>query len=136
MAYGKYTDLTKRIQSGKVLRDKAFEISSNPKCDGYQRGFSSMVFKFFDKSSAADSGIQSISNQQLAIELHKLISKKFERRRVYSSFKDNIWGVDLADMQLISKYNKEIRYSLYANDLFSKYAWVVILKDKEGVTIL
>ena len=135
MAYGKYTDLTKRIQSGKVLRDKAFEISSNPKCDGYQRGFSSMVFKFFDKSSAADSGIQSISNQQLAIELHKLISKKFERRRVYSSFKDNIWGVDLADMQLISKYNKGIRYSLYANDLFSKYAWVVILKDKEGVTI-
>ena len=122
MAYGKYTDLTKRIQSGKVLRDKAFEISSNPKCDGYQRGFSSMVFKFFGKSSAADSGIQSMSNQQLTNELHKLISKKFERRRVYSSFKDNIWGVDLADMQLISKYNKEIRYSLYANDLFSKYA--------------
>ena len=64
-----------------------------------------MLFKFFDKSSAADSGIQSISNQQLAIELHKLISKKFERRRVYSSFRDNIWGVDLADMQ----FNKQIQ---------------------------
>ena len=103
MAYAKYIDLTKRIQSGKVLRDKPFEILINPKCDGYQRGFSSMVFKFFDKSSAADSGIQSMSNQQLANELHKLISQKFERRRVYSSFKDNIWGVNLADMQLIGK---------------------------------
>ena len=52
-----------------------------------------------------------------------------------SSFRDNIWGVDLADMQLISKYNKGIRYLLCAIDLFSKYAFVVPLKDKKGVTI-
>ena len=50
-------------------------------------------------------------------------------------FKDNIWGVDLADMQLISKYNKGIRYLLCAIDLFSKYAFVVSLKDKKGITI-
>ena len=54
---------------------------------------------------------------------------------MYSSFKDNIWGADLADMQLISKYNKGIRYILCAIDLFSKYAFVVPLKDKKGVTI-
>ena len=54
---------------------------------------------------------------------------------MYSSFKDNIWGVDLADMQLISKYNKGIRYLLCAIDLFSKYAFVVPLKDKKGTTI-
>ena len=54
---------------------------------------------------------------------------------MYSSFKDNIWGVDLADMQLKSKYNKEIRYLLWAIDLFSKYAFVVPLKDKKGATI-
>ena len=54
---------------------------------------------------------------------------------MYSSFKDNIWGVDLGDMQLISKYNKGIRYLLYVIDLFSKYAWVVPLKDKKGATI-
>ena len=54
---------------------------------------------------------------------------------MYSSFKDNIWGVELADMQLISKYNKRIRYLLCAIDLFSKYAFVVPLKDKKGVTI-
>ena len=55
---------------------------------------------------------------------------------MYSSFKDNIWGVDLADMQLISKYNKSIRYLLCVIDLFSKYAFVVPLKDKKGTTIV
>ena len=54
---------------------------------------------------------------------------------MYPSFKDNIWGVDLADMQLISNYNKGIRYLLCAIDLFSKYAYVVPLKDKKGTTI-
>ena len=54
---------------------------------------------------------------------------------MYSSFKDNIWGVDLADMQLISKHNKGIKYLLCVIDLFSKYAWVVPLKDKKGITI-
>ena len=55
---------------------------------------------------------------------------------MYSSFKDNIWGVDVADMQLISKYNKGIRYLLCAIDLFSKYVFVVPLKDKKGPTII
>ena len=61
---------------------------------------------------------------------------KCKKRKVYSSFKDNTWGVDLADMQLISKYNKGIRYLLCAIDLFSKYAFVVPLKDKKGTTIV
>ena len=73
-------------------------------------------------------------NQQLANELHKPIYKKFKRRKVNSSFKNIIWDVDLVDMQLISKYNKEIRYILCVIDIFSKYAWVVPLKDKKGVT--
>ena len=93
MAYGKYKDLTKRTQSDKVLRDKAFEIASNPKYDGYQRRLASMVFKFFDKKSTG-SEISSISNQQLADELHKPIIRKFKRRKVYSSFKEYIWGLD------------------------------------------
>ena len=53
----------------------------------------------------------------------------FKKRKLYSSFKDNIWGIYLAGMQLISKYNNGIRYLLYATDLFSKYAFVVPLKD-------
>ena len=55
---------------------------------------------------------------------------------MYSSFKDKIWVVDLVDMQLISKYNKGIRYVLCAIDLFSKYAFVVTLKDEKGVSIV
>ena len=61
---------------------------------------------------------------------------QFEKRRVYSTFKDNIWGVDLADMQLLSKYNKGIRFFLCVIDIFSKYAWVVPLKDKKGISIV
>ena len=77
-----------------------------------------------------------MSNQQLANELHKSITRKSKERKVYSSFKDNIWVVDLADMQLINKYNKEIGYLLCIIDLFSKYVWVVPLKDKKRVTIV
>ena len=55
---------------------------------------------------------------------------------MYSSIKDNIWGVDLADMQSVSKYNKEIKYLLCAIDLFSKYVWVIHLKDKKGTSIV
>ena len=55
---------------------------------------------------------------------------------MYSSFRDNIWGVDFADMQSLSKYNKGAKYLLCAIDLFSKYAWVVPLKDKKGTSIV
>ena len=135
LAYGKSKDLAKRTQSDKVLRDKAFKIASDPKYDGYQRGLASMVYKFFDKKSSG-SGIINESNYQLANELHKPIIRKFKKRKIYSSFRDNIWGVDLADMQLLSKYNKGIKYLLCAIDLFSKYAWVIPLKDKKGVSIV
>ena len=56
--------------------------------------------------------------------------------KVYSSFRYNTWGVDLADMQSLSKYNKGIRYLLCAIGLFSKYAWVFPLKDKKGTIIV
>ena len=96
-----------------------------------------MVYKFFDKKSKG-AGIKNEikENQQLANELHKLIIRKFKKRKVYSSFKDNIWGVDLADIQLISKYNKEIRYHLCAIDLFSKYACAGPLKDNKKELLL
>ena len=75
-------------------------------------------------------------NYQLANELHKPIIKKFKKRKVYSSFKDNIWGVNLADMQSLSRYNKGFKYLLCAIDLFSKYAWVIPIKDKKGTSIV
>ena len=97
----------------------------------------SMAYEFFDNKSKG-SGIKNKikENQQLANELHKPIIRKFKKRKVYSPLKDNIWGVDLADMQLISKYNEGIRYILCAIDLFSKYALVVPLKDEKGVSII
>ena len=127
--------MAKGTQSGKVLRDKALKIASDPKYDGYQRGLASMVYKFFDKKSSG-SGIINESNYQLANELHKPIIRKFKKRKVYSSFRDNIWGVDLADMQSLSKYNKGIKYLLCAIDIFGKYTWVVPLKDKRRITIV
>ena len=105
MAYGKSKDLVKRTQSDKVLKDKAFKIASDSIYDGYQRGLASMVYKFFDKISKR-SGITNESNYQLANELQKPIIKKLKKRKVHSSFKDNIWGIDLADMQSLNKYNK------------------------------
>ena len=135
MAYGKSKDLAKRTQSDKVLRDKALKIASDQKYDRYQRGLVSMVYKCFEKKSSG-SGIANESNYHLANELHKPIIQKFKKRKVYSSFRDNIWGVDLADMQSLSKYNKGNKYLLCAIDLFSKSVRVVPIKDKKGTSIV
>ena len=134
-AYADHKDLINRTKADKVLRDKAYNIASNPKYDGYQRGLASMVYKFFDKRSMG-SGTAKPSSSILADELHKPIIKKFEKRKVYLQFKDNIWGVDLADMQSLSRKNKGIKYLLCVIDLYSKYAFVIPLKDKKGIRIL
>ena len=138
MANGDFKDLKRRTFSDKVLRDKAFNIAKNPKCDGYQRGLASMVYKFFDKKSKGN-GVANNEIKQLLIlaeELHKPIIRNFKERTVYSGFKDNIWGVDWADMQSLSKYNKWIKNLLCAINLFSKYVWVIPLKDKKGVSMI
>ena len=105
-----------------------------------------MAYKSFDKKSTfltdksvAGGGVANNEikqNFQLAEELHKPILRKFKKRKVYSGFTDNIWGADLADMQLISKFNKGFRFLLCVNDIFSKYAWVVALKDKVLVLLI
>ena len=124
IAYNKFKVLKKRTQSDIVLQNKSFKVASNSRYNGYAKGLASMAYKFFDKKSKG-SGLK---NQQLANELHKPIIRKFKKRRVYSSVKDNIWGVDLADMQLISKYNKGIKYLLCVTDL--------CVTDKKGTSIV
>ena len=85
-----------------------------------------MVYKFFDKKSKGR-GVSTRANkstpqsEQLAEELHKPIIRKFKKRNVHSAFKDNIWGANLADMQLIIKFNKGVRFLLCVIDIFSKY---------------
>ena len=98
-----------------------------------------MVYNSFEKKSkgsgiAVNIGLE--SSKQLAKELHKPIIRNFKKGRLYSGFKYNIWGADLAYMQLISKFNKGFRFLLYVIDIFSKYAWIIPLKDKKGVGIV
>ena len=80
MAYGDFKDLAKRTATDKVLRDKAFKITSDQKYDGYQRGLASMVYKIFDKTSQ-ESSIVNKENTQLANELHKPIIRKFKKKK-------------------------------------------------------
>ena len=125
MAYGDFKDLTRRRASDKVLRDKAFNIAKNLKYDGYQRELASMVYKFLDKKSTSGSGLANNEvkqNLQLAEKLHKPIIGNFKKSTVYSEFKGNIWGVELADIRLISNLNKRFRFLLCVIDSFSKYA--------------
>ena len=82
------------------------------------------------------SGTANEPNYQHADELHKPIIRKFKKRKVYASFRDNIWGGDLADMQSLSKCNKGNKYLLLAIDFICKQAWIVPLKDKKGVSIV
>ena len=94
-----------------------------------------MVYKFFDKKSIG-SGIARYSSSILADELHKPVIKKFNKRKIYLKFKENIWGVDLADKQSLGRKNKGIKYLLCAIDLYGKYAFVIPLKDKKGISIV
>ena len=139
-AYAKYEDVENRLISDQKLRNSAHDIAGNPIYDSYQRGLASMVYKFFDSKVAqldkkvmSGKGIK--NNKILAEELHKPVIKKFNKRKVYSQFKDNIWGRDLADMRLLSKQNKSSKYLLCVIDLFSKYTFAVPLKDKKGISI-
>ena len=143
MAYCKWKDFAKKTQWDKIVKDKAFKIASDPKYDGYQSRLVSMAYKIFDKKFSGRGVDTSLANKsattpnyQLENELHRQIIRIFKGRKVYSSFRDNIWGADLADMPSFSKYNKGIKYLLFAIDFFSKYAWIVPLKDKRGITIV
>ena len=131
IGHGDFKDLARRTAADKVLRDKAFNIAKDPKYDRYQRGLASMVYKFFDKKTVGRSIKSMPQNEQLAQKLHKPIIRKFKKRKVYSTFKDNIWGADLADMQIIIKFNKGFRFLLCVIDIFSKCTWVVPVKEKK-----
>ena len=95
-AYSDSKALTKRNVPDKILKNKAFDIAKDPKYDGYQRGLTSMVYKFFDSKVASPDKKSVVNikitpqNEQLAEELHKPIIRKFKKRKVYSTFKDDI----------------------------------------------
>ena len=135
VAYGDFKE--RFTAANKVLRDKTFDIAKNSQYDGYLRGLASMVAKFFDKKTSGR-GIknENISNKELAEELHKPIIRKFNKRKVHSTFIDNIWGAGLAGMQLISKFIKGFRCLLCIIGIYSKYTWVIPLKDNKVLQLL
>ena len=93
--------------------------------------------QWFINSSIKNSGIknENVSNKYLSKELQKPIIRKFIKGKVHSRFIDNIRGAGLADMELITKFNKAIRFLLCVIEIYSKYAWVIPLKDKKAITI-
>ena len=73
---------------------------------------------------------------EMRLKQHGVIYSDCKKRKLYSSFRDNIWGIDLADMQSLSKYDKGIKYLLCAIDIFGEYVWIVPLKDKKATSIV
>ena len=80
-----------------------------------------MIYTFFDKKFSCG---PIISNQQLAQELKKPFIRKYEKRKVHSPFKDNIWGADLADMQLID----------IIKEFVSHYRLLIFLVNMHGIS--
>ena len=87
------------------------------------------------KSSSRTVKNEIISNNELGEKLYKPVIRKFGKRKIHSPFIDNICIANLADMTLISKFNKGFRFLSYIIDIESKYAWVIALKDRQGITI-
>ena len=104
--------------------------------DGYQRGLASIVYKYFDKKTSGG-GIKNekTSNKELAEELRKPILRKFNKQKVHSSFISNFWGANLADIQLLNKLNKGVRFSWWIMDIYNKYTFVISLKDRKGIKV-
>ena len=94
-----------------------------------------VVYKFIDKRSLSRA-VNIARKKELAKELHKSIIKKVVKRKVQSSFIDYFWGAYFADLKLLCKFNKGIRFLLCVIDIFSKYVWVTTLKDKKSITII
>ena len=138
MAYGHFKNLNRTTAAGKVLRDQLFNIVKIQNMMDINVDLLQWFIHFLIKKTsggattlANKSAVQNknISNKELAEELHKTIIKKFDKRKVHSPIIDNIWDADLADMPLISKFKKGIRFLLSVIDIYSKHAWVVPLKD-------
>ena len=136
MVYENFKDLARRAALDKVLHNKALNTAKNPKYDGHQRGLASTVHSVFDKKSAwlsdksgKGSGFKSTikQNEQLAEELYKPVIRKFKKRKVHSSFKDNTQSADLTDMQLINKCTKRVRFLLRIQHIMKEN--LLLLKD-------
>ena len=105
-----------------MLRGQEIIIAKNTKYDGYQRQLASMVSKFFNEEFfGGNVKNENISNKGLATWLHKPIIRKFNKIKVNSSFIDNIWCGDLADVKWINKFNRGFRFLSFITDIYGIY---------------
>ena len=119
--HGYLKDLTRRTASDKILRDKEFSIAKNPKYDGYQRGFTSMVYKFFDEKTAGGAvKNETILNKELAEWLHKPITRKLKKRKSILTFYRQYLGCLFCRYAINNKFNKKNCFLLCVIDIFSK----------------
>ena len=119
-------------------------IAKNLKYDEYQHKLASIAFfSFFDKKTAGGAAtlankaavkMENITNKNLAEELHKTVIRKYWKKSTFTSYRRSL-AADLPDIQLISKFNKGFRFLLFVIDIYNKYAMVITLKDKKGITI-
>ena len=115
MVYGKSNNLAKRPQSNKVLKLLKLQVVQNLMVT--KKDLDQWFTSFLIKSLVEVVLPLGLPTNQLANELHRQVIRKFKRRKVYSSFRDNMCGIDLADMKSLSKYNKGIKYLMCAIDL-------------------
>ena len=114
-------DLPKKAATNKVVRDKAFKIVKNPKCDGYQRGIASMVYKVSGQMSA---GTFANKETRISFKNHQMRITQ-DNYWVYSYLRNNIWGADLADTALLSKYDQWIRFLLSLVSMHGFFLWQI-----------
>ena len=124
MAYGDFKALNRRTAADNVLRDKAFNIAKNPKHDEYQCGLASMLYNFLIKKVKVVLLKKIMQNEELAKELRKPILRKFEKRKVHSSFIDNIWDTELLLISIAIMHGlflQKIKKALQLLMLFKKF---------------
>ena len=90
MAYGDFEDLARRTASDEDLRYKAFNVAKNLRHDGYQRGLSSMVYKFFDKKSTG-SGIANEPNYQQQMNFINQLLENLKKEKLFLDLKIMFW---------------------------------------------
>ena len=129
MAYGDFKDLARRTVSDKILHDKAFNIAKRSEL------LLHCFTNSYDQKYSGSAIEKHMSDQQLAKELLKPIIRKFKKKEVQSPCIGNTSGAVLATRQLIIKFNKGFRFWLCVISIYSKYEWVIPLKDKKGITI-
>ena len=142
MAYGDFKDLSRRISFDKILRDMMdinvdlLQLSINFLTNKYPlEPLHLLASETLARQKKFTIKNEIISNKELAEKLQKPIIRKLNKRKVPSSFIDNIWDAELPYMHLIRNFNEGFKFLLRVIDIYSKYAWVIPLKDKKGITI-